>query len=153
MSEQRKPVASVVHNGPLIVEGTVPVTRLDRADRGWALTPALGAADVVVLCRCGASSRLPFCDREPPYACFEEDEPSDAPVKPFEWDLPDGSSPMVALKPNGPIRVAGGLPVRDGSTGSVVDPGDRVSLCRCGASRSQPFCDGTHKVVGYREPR
>ncbi len=71
---------------------------------------------------------------------------------PFAWELPDGSEPAIALKPNGPVRVAGGLPVYDGD-GLLVDPGERVSLCRCGASRCQPVCDGSHKVVGYREPR
>ena len=153
MSGSVEPAATVVRGGPLIVDGGVPVTRLQRVDRGWTLSPDLGGTGVVALCRCGASSRLPLCDRKPPFDCFEEAERSDAPVKPFEWELPDGSSPAVALKPNGPIRVAGGLPVREGDTGVVVDPGDRVSLCRCGASRSQPLCDGSHKVVGYREPR
>jgi CDGSH-type Zn-finger protein len=25
-----------------------------------------------------------------------------------------------------------------------------VALCRCGASTIKPFCDGTHKLVGFR---
>jgi CDGSH-type Zn-finger protein len=25
-----------------------------------------------------------------------------------------------------------------------------VALCRCGKSAIKPFCDGTHKVVGFR---
>jgi hypothetical protein len=92
---------------------------------------------------------MPFCDREAPYACFQE-EPQDGPEPaPFRWDVPDPAGPpAIALKPDGPVRVAGGAPVTYGDRS--LPPVDRVSLCRCGASRSQPLCDGSHKVVGYR---
>jgi len=153
MSEAGVPVATVVRGGPLVVRGAVHVARLERSGERWTLSPDIDAGEHLALCRCGGSSSLPLCDREPPYGCFVEAESSCRPVKPFAWELPDGSMPAMALKPNGPIRVAGGVAVRDGDTGRVVDPGERVSLCRCGASRSQPLCDGSHKVVGYREPR
>jgi CDGSH-type Zn-finger protein len=37
--------------------------------------------------------------------------------------------------------------------GAEPDRGERpVALCRCGRSRRKPFCDGTHKLVGFRAP-
>ena len=44
----------------------------------------------------------------------------------------------------GPVQLAapGGAPVSR-------DP-DPIALCRCGKSKRKPFCDGTHKLVGFR---
>ena len=138
-----------IAGGPLRVRG-VPLVRLLREGDSWATGDPLTEEAEYLVCRCGASGSLPLCDAAPPYACFEEEQPTGRLPKPFAWEVPDTSHPAVALKPNGPIRVAGATPLTDRS-GAVVDVGARVSLCRCGASGCQPLCDGSHKVVGYRE--
>ncbi len=56
------------------------------------------------------------------------------------------SKVIITLKNNGPIRVEGAeFEIRDAS-GQAFDLGGRtaVSLCRCAASKKQPFCDGSH---------
>lgn len=56
---------------------------------------------------------------------------------------------LMALQVDGPVRVEG--PVRITlESGEIVDKPGRVSLCRCGASQKKPFCDGSHKQIGFR---
>jgi CDGSH-type Zn-finger protein len=54
--------------------------------------------------------------------------------------------------PNGPYLLRGDFRLTD-PDGGEIDPRRRtVALCRCGASRRKPFCDGTHKLIGFRAP-
>ncbi|TFU16398.1 CDGSH iron-sulfur domain-containing protein [Thermus tengchongensis] len=52
---------------------------------------------------------------------------------------------------NGPIRLEGQrIVVRIGEQEEARE--GRVSLCRCGGSGNKPFCDGTHKRIGFQAP-
>jgi len=54
-----------------------------------------------------------------------------------------------ALK-NGPLEVAGPVDLQDAAGAPVPTSEDPVYLCRCGQSGNKPFCDGTHKKVGFQ---
>jgi len=51
--------------------------------------------------------------------------------------------------PNGPYFVRGSFEVED-RHGNRFDSGPRATLCRCGHSKNQPFCDLSHRDVGFR---
>jgi len=58
----------------------------------------------------------------------------------------------VTPYPDGPYLVRGEFELID-SDGRPIDARrETVALCRCGASRTKPFCDGTHKTIGFRAP-
>jgi CDGSH-type Zn-finger protein len=58
----------------------------------------------------------------------------------------------VTPYPDGPYLVRGDFELID-PDGNVIDPRRRtIALCRCGASRTKPFCDGTHKTIGFKAP-
>ena len=58
--------------------------------------------------------------------------------------------PSVAVVTDGPLWVRGGVRV-EGADGEPYEVRNRVTLCRCGASENKPFCDGTHKEIGFRD--
>ena len=56
----------------------------------------------------------------------------------------------VVINKNGPYHVKGQIQIKD-AEGNVVDSGDEFWFCRCGQSATKPFCDGTHKKVGFKD--
>jgi uncharacterized Fe-S cluster protein YjdI len=49
----------------------------------------------------------------------------------------------------GPLLVSGRVRILD-ADGNVLYEGEKAALCRCGNSGNKPFCDGTHKKIGFR---
>jgi CDGSH-type Zn-finger protein len=58
----------------------------------------------------------------------------------------------ITVQNDGSIRVEGDFQIVDpagapfGLAGRTV-----ISLCRCGNSANKPFCDGSHKRVGFSD--
>jgi uncharacterized Fe-S cluster protein YjdI len=64
---------------------------------------------------------------------------------------PDHPEPQsIRIRKNGPYEVTGGIPLR---TSFWMQGQNRqlYSLCRCGASRNKPFCDGSHWRVKFND--
>ena len=51
---------------------------------------------------------------------------------------------------NGPLQVTGDFVLKS-MKGLVIETGEKVFLCRCGASKNKPFCDGSHRRVGLKD--
>jgi CDGSH-type Zn-finger protein len=60
------------------------------------------------------------------------------------------NEPTITVRPNGSIRVTGAKLV--GADGEVITDKESFSLCRCGASKDKPFCDGAHREIGFEDP-
>ncbi len=57
----------------------------------------------------------------------------------------------LTVRNHGPLRLEGEFTLYD-IEGNPFDLGGRtaISLCRCGHSEDKPFCDGSHKKVGFQ---
>lgn len=62
---------------------------------------------------------------------------------------PPTPAPSIRLSRNGPLLIQGEFELLD-EAGAPVPHTGRVALCRCGGTRKQPLCDGTHKSSGFR---
>ena len=121
-------------NGPLSLEAPM-------------LIGGVAASSVrATLCRCGASRRKPFCDGSHAQAGFvASGEPPPRSLEALR--LRDGP---LAVRPrrNGPLELEGALELCAG-TGRVFDRTTTVRLCRCGQSKTKPWCDGSHVGAGF----
>lgn len=60
-----------------------------------------------------------------------------------------GGETRIYARRNGPLWVRGAVRVVD-AEGTLIREDTRVALCRCGESGNKPFCDNTHKRIGFR---
>lgn len=58
------------------------------------------------------------------------------------------AAPRVQARRRGPLYVRGDVQLTT-EDGVVIATGTRLALCRCGASRNKPFCDGSHLEIGF----
>jgi CDGSH-type Zn-finger protein len=66
---------------------------------------------------------------------------------------PDQSQPVtITPYPDGPYLVRGSFTILDQEGNELPLQRQTIALCRCGNSRMRPFCDGTHKLIGFKAP-
>ena len=51
---------------------------------------------------------------------------------------------------NGPYLVQGKVELLDSDGRQIKAEKETIALCRCGASTTKPFCDGTHSKIGFQ---
>jgi CDGSH-type Zn-finger protein len=51
---------------------------------------------------------------------------------------------------NGPYLIRGPFLLTDQDGNQIEINRPVVALCRCGRSQNRPFCDGTHKAIGFQ---
>ena len=56
----------------------------------------------------------------------------------------------IKVRDNGPYKVTGRVRLVDVEGRAWELPeGESIVLCRCGQSRTKPFCDASHKQSGF----
>jgi CDGSH-type Zn-finger protein/uncharacterized Fe-S cluster protein YjdI len=127
----------VANDGPLYFTGDLEIAGAADDQRGVQFRAAL--------CRCGASKNKPFCDNSHRDVRFED---QGAVGSKGDATIEAGGKLTVRRAPNGPLLVNGSFTIVTGA-GRVAWQGTKAALCRCGASKTKPFCDGSHKPAGF----
>lgn len=133
---EKAPLVNIIRireNGPLAFSAK---TEIDGNSVGYRAT----------LCRCGQSSRKPFCDGS--HTTAEFTATGEVAAQTFTAsDRRDGVLLVTPLK-NGPLHIKGNHELVTG-TGKTTNKTQESHLCRCGHSANKPYCDGSHARVGF----
>ncbi len=58
--------------------------------------------------------------------------------------------PAIKVAKNGPLEITGGVLLKDDME-SKPQSAEHYTLCRCGASKNKPFCDGSHFEIKFTD--
>lgn len=66
-------------------------------------------------------------------------------------DKPSYPGNTIMVRPNGPLICLSDtrIEIQD-SEGKLLQQGQDIALCRCGASKNKPFCDGSHRNIEFQ---
>lgn len=128
----------LTRNGPTYLTGDLELV----GPEGGALLRDTRMA----ICRCGQSQNKPLCDNAHRAAGFRDEG---AFGRDDGVEDPGAPSRVLRVIPhrNGPIQLEGPFELVS-ADGATRITGTSAWLCRCGQSRSKPFCDGSHVAAG-----
>jgi CDGSH-type Zn-finger protein len=82
----------------------------------------------------------------------------DCPSGALSYSIENGSYPegdgeaSILIAENGPYVVTGSVELIDTNWGEGVSKNE-YTLCRCGASKNKPFCDGSHWDINFTDDK
>ncbi|MCW3124689.1 MAG: hypothetical protein JWO03_347 [Bacteroidetes bacterium] len=56
---------------------------------------------------------------------------------------------IIEPSKDGPLLVYGNVSIKN-SNGELTKKANVTAFCRCGASGNKPFCDGSHRKIGFK---
>ena len=139
LTETASPENSVTvsYQGPYFVKGDLEIEQ--------SLSDMPGVNFRAALCRCGLSKNKPFCDNS-----HEGHFKDYGAVGETGESLKEcGGKLTITPLADGPLLLSGNVTLQ-ASSGRTAWQGNNVALCRCGASKNKPFCDGSHKASGFK---
>lgn len=127
---------TVSYQGPYFVKGDLAIEHSGNDMPGTQFRTAL--------CRCGLSKNKPFCDNS------HEGKFKDYGAVGETGESTKQTGGKLNIKPlqDGPLLLSGNVTIK-ASSGRIAWQGNNLALCRCGASKNKPFCDGTHKTIAF----
>jgi len=128
----------VAYNGPYFIRGDLNIEE--------AAEDMPGVKFRAALCRCGLSKNKPFCDNSHKEGGFEDF--GAVGEKGNKLESKSGKLKVTAMK-DGPLILSGNITLK-ASSGRIAWQGNSLFLCRCGASKNKPFCDGSHSAAGFK---
>lgn len=142
LTERAEPsnTLTIAPDGPLYLRGNFVVV----SDEEKELLSDTRAA----LCRCGGSKNKPFCDNSH-FALAFADPGIAVPGVDARKEMATSGKLRVVPTANGPMHLQGQITIRNAAN-QVIFEGTETWLCRCGASGSKPFCDGSHERIGFQ---
>lgn len=137
----RENTITIVPDGPLYLRGDIEIQNAE----GETLLEDTRVA----VCRCGESKNKPLCDNSHQDIDFEASASfAESKLRPTDSGDPSSNKLILKLMDNGPILLEGTYTIHS-IAHSSASSSKGVAMCRCGKSSTKPFCDGTHKEVGF----
>ena len=100
--------------------------------------------------------RRPWVDIEAADADAVAQAVETCPTGALRYERLDGAPQEEPVRPavaipidNGPLLVMGDLRVLN-PEGETITEAHRLTFCRCGRTKNQPFCDNSHLMAGFR---
>ena len=134
----KQTIGQLQPGGPLVIKGQIMIIEQEGKVRRQTQYAAL--------CRCGHSKNKPYCDGSHEEADITDSGEIQQVSQQHSNSI--GGTVRIECQKDGPLKFIGNLTVENVRGQRCTK--DKGFLCRCGKSGDKPFCDGTHRQIGFK---